>query len=59
MKASGYFVGWNLSTIKSLVSNYRSATVGRMKGYTLFNIYIEAIHLHHRSDDNLHNCLHF
>ena len=34
MKASGYFVGWNLSSIKSPVSNYQSATVGRdMEGW--------------------------
>ena len=33
MKASGYFVGWNLSSIKSLASNYQTATVGRMEGW--------------------------
>ena len=33
MKASGYFVGWNLSSIKSLVSNYQTGTVGGMEGW--------------------------
>ena len=33
MKASGYFVGWNLSSIKSPVSNYQTATVGGREGW--------------------------
>ena len=32
MKASGDFVGWNLSSIKSPVSNYQTATVGGREG---------------------------
>ena len=62
MKASGYFVDWNLSTIKSLVSNYQTATVGlegdvRLDGMESHFLYIETIHLQHGLDDNLHNCL--
>ena len=34
MRFSGYFVAWNLSPIKSPVSNYRLVTVRRMSvGY--------------------------